>query len=167
MALHGLLRKRAELTSELAALRAETEQKLAALDAIDTAIRVFKPDIDAELMPERPAPPQSAAFRGEVQRFLLGTLRLATEPMTTTQLAYALMQSRRLNVDDRVLSVLIRKRTGHSLARLRKSGFVTSDKYGAGAELEWRVTGREGVPQWRNGSGLPGKPPALQGPSIT
>lgn len=152
-ALHGLLRKRAELTSELAALRATTEQTCAALDAIDTAIRVFRPDIDAELMPERPAPPQSAAFRGEVQRFLLSTLRVASGPMTTTALAYALMQSRRLNTDDRVLAVLIRKRTGHSLARLRKAGFVASGKYGAGAELEWAVTGREGVPTWRNGSG--------------
>ncbi|MFN3675978.1 MAG: hypothetical protein ACK4TC_08355 [Sphingomonas pseudosanguinis] len=155
-ALHGLLRKRAELTSQVAALRAETDRVLAGLDAIDTAIRVFRPDIDSDLLPERPAPPASAAFRGEVQRFLLSTLRSADRPMTTTQLGYAVMRSRRLNVDDRVLAVLVRKRTGHSLNRLRRSGYIEGEKYGPGAELEWRVSTRgaseDWIGGWRNGT---------------
>lgn len=152
-ALHGLLRKRGELTSEVAALRTQMDERLAALDAIDTATRVFKPDIGEDLLPERPAPPASAAFRGEVQRFLLHTLRTATGAMTTTELAHAVMVSRRLNTDDRVLAVLIRKRTEHSLGRLRKAGFLASNKFGPGAELEWQLTGRGGEPKWRNGSG--------------
>lgn len=156
LTLHGLLRKRAELTSTVAALRAELDRVLSGLDAIDTAIRVFRPDIDSDLLPERPAPPASAAFRGEVQRFLLSALRAAKGPMTTTQLAYAVMESRRLNTDDRVLAVLIRKRTGHSLGRLRKGGYVEGERYGLGPELEWRVSARgaseDWVGGWRNGT---------------
>jgi hypothetical protein len=126
--------------------------KLGALDHIDATIRVFKPDIDLMDLPERPAPPPNAAFRGEVQRFLLHTLRTAGAPMTTLQLAEAVMASRGLNVADRVLAKLIGKRTGHSLARLRKQGFVTGERYSKGAELEWQLTGREGQTGWRNGS---------------
>lgn len=153
LTISGLLRKRGELTSEVEALRAQLGVKLAALDSVDATIRVFKPDIDIADMPERPAPPPNAAFRGEVQRFLLHTLRVAGAPMTTSQLGEAIMQARRLNTSDRVLATLICKRTGHSLGRLRRQGFVTGERYGKGAEMEWRLTGREGEPQWRNGSG--------------
>lgn len=143
MVLHGLLRKRGELSRDLAALRDQENECLTALDAIDTAIRVFHPDIGDDLLPERPAPPPSAAFRGEVQRFLLHTLRTAEQPQSTTQLAHAVMQSRGLNTGDRVLGVLVRKRTGHSLGRLRKAGFVDSRRFGGGGELEWWVAVRE------------------------
>src|SRR5206468_4259712 len=125
----GLLRKRGELTSEVEALRAQLEQKLAALDHVDATIRVFKPEIADEDMPERPAPPPSAAFRGEVQRFLLHTLRTTGKPLTTFQLAEAVMQSRRLNTGDRVLRTLINKRTGNSLRRLAKQGWIERERY--------------------------------------
>lgn len=159
LTLLGLLRKRGELTSEVELFRAQLGERLAALDHIDATIRVFKPDIDLVDMPERPAPPPNAAFRGEVQRFLLHTLRLSNEPLTTFQMTEAVMQSRGLNVADRVLFKLIAKRTGHSLGALRRRGFVESEKYGKGAELAWRLTGRgasgEPVGGWRNGSGGP------------
>lgn len=155
LTLHGLLRKRGELTAQVEVHRAQLGELLAALDHIDATIRVFKPDIDLVDLPERPAPPPNAAFRGEVQRFLLHTIRCAGgEALTTFQLTEAVMQSRRLNTADRVLFKLIAKRTGHSLSRLRKQGFVQSEKYGKGAELRWTLTGREGpVGGWRNGSG--------------
>ena len=102
-------------------------------------------------------PPQSAAFRGEVQRFLLAALRQAGKPLTTTELSRIVMDSRKLNRADRVLAKLIRTRTGHSMSGLRKKGFAESRKYGSGSELEWRLTGRgeAGEPEsgWRNGSG--------------
>lgn len=154
---HGLLRKRGDLVSEIEALRAQMDIRLTALDHVDATIRVFKPDIDCGDLPERPAPPANAAFRGEVQRFLLTALRAANGPMTTTQLGVAIMEARGISLDDRVLAKLIRQRTGHALSRLRAKGFIESAKYGAGAELDWRVTGRgeggEPVGGWRNGSG--------------
>ena len=156
LTLHGLLRKRGELSSELEALRANLGVKLAALDHIDAVIRVFKPEIDLEDFPERPAPPPNAAFRGEVQRFLLHTLRITGRPMRTAQLGEAVMLSRNLNVQDRVLAKLVRTRTSHSLGRLRRQGFIEGYRWGKGAELEWRLTGRgEGedwAGGWRNGS---------------
>ena len=46
------------------------------------------------------------------------------------------MASRHLNTADRVLFKLIAKRTGHSLTRLRKQGFVASERCSRGAELQ-------------------------------
>lgn len=153
----GLLRKRADLVSEIEGQRLAMEQNLASLAAMDSAIRVFRPDIEQADLPERPAPAASAAFRGEVQRFLLGALREAGKALTTTELATIIMRARKLNHADRTLGKLIRTRAGHSLSNLRRSGFVESRKYGSGAELEWRVSGHgdagEAVGGWRNGSG--------------
>ena len=74
---------------------------------IDATIRVFKPDIGLEDMPERPVPPPNAAFRGEVQRFLLDTLRRADSALTTHDLARKVMEARQLNTADRILFALI------------------------------------------------------------
>jgi hypothetical protein len=157
--LYGLIRKRGELTSELDGLRAQTEACMLSLDRIDAAIRVFNPEIEDGDLPARPAPPQSAAFRGEVQRFLLDLLRTNGGPMTTIQCAYAIMGARKLDTRDKPLAKLIRGRTGHALSRLRSKGYISGERYGPGAEMEWRTTARgesgEDCAAWRNGSNTP------------
>ena len=150
------MRKRAELVSEIEGFRSRMNVLLVALDHVDAAIRVFKPDVDVGDLPERPVPPANAAFRGEVQHFLLTILRRSGEPMTTTELGLEIMSARELDRGDRVLGKLIRARTGQSLANLRRKGFVESLKFGTGAELEWRLTARgqggDVVGGWRNGT---------------
>lgn len=126
------------MCGEVEGLRAQLSGKLDALNHIDATIRVFKPDIDLVDLPERLAPPANAAFRGEVQRFLLDTLRKAERPQTTFDTTEAVMRSRGLDPADRVLFQLIAKRTGHSLSKLRRQGQVTSYRVGKGALLEWR-----------------------------
>lgn len=157
LTLQGLLRKRGEMARDVEAMREQLGVLLSGLDHIDAAIRIFNPAIDLEDMPERPVPPPNPAFRGEVQRFLLHTLRAAGEPMTTHDLAAAVMEARRLNTADRVLFKLVSVRTGHALTRLRKMGHVVSEREGKGALLTWRVSGKgasgEPVGGWRNGSG--------------
>ncbi len=155
--LHGLLRRRAAMSGEVEALREQLSVLLSGLDHVDATIRLFKPDIDLEDLPSRPIPPPSAAFRGEVQRFLLHTLRTASEPLTTHDLARVVMEARRLNTSDRVLFKLVSTRTGHSLSRLRRLGFVEGERFSKGALLCWRVSKRgasgEVVGGWRNGEG--------------
>ncbi|QXQ05472.1 hypothetical protein KX816_14670 [Sphingosinicellaceae bacterium] len=137
--LYGLLARRAAMAGEIDALREQLGVLLSGLDHVDATIRIFKPDIDLEDLPSRPIPPPSAAFRGEVQRFLLHTLRNAPEPMNTHQLAVAIMEQRRLNTADRVLFKLISQRTGHSLSKLRRAGLVQSERFSTGALLRWQV----------------------------
>ena len=142
LTISGLLRKRGEMTAALEAMRVQLNETLAALDHLDATIRIFNPNIGVHDMPERAPPPPHGAYRGEVQRFLLHTLRQADAPMTTGQLAEASMQSRRLDSADRTLRKLIGNRIGTSLARLRKGGFIEGRRYSKGAEMEWSLTGK-------------------------
>jgi hypothetical protein len=156
LVVHGLIEKRAETVGKIEALRDQLSVQLAALDHLDATIRIFQPDIDLAKLPMKPVPPPNAAFRGEVQRFLLHTLRTSERPLTTHELAEAIMRQRGLNTADKALHRTISVRTGHSLSKLRKNGFVQSEKASAGGLLRWQLTrqGEAGEPSggWRNGS---------------
>lgn len=153
----GLIRKRATLVSEIEALQAQAAQKVADLHALEQCIRIFDPAIDLEELPIRRIPPAYAAFRGEMARFFLATLREHAGGLTTHDLALALMRSRQISTADLQAVKLMQRRTGHSLHRLRDHGYVTSEKANAGGLLRWRlsVRGQRGEPVggWRNGSG--------------
>jgi hypothetical protein len=140
LTVQGLIRKRAELAGEVEGLRAQTEGKLSALYHIDSAIRVFRPDIDLDDLPCRTAAAPFTGFRGEIQRFLLDRLREANAPQSTFDLADAVMAKRGLDPTDRIALSLIRKRTGYALAKLRRAGRVASSRSHRSAPLEWRLT---------------------------
>lgn len=154
LVVHGLIDKRAEVVGKIEALQAQLAQLLSDLDSLDRTIRIFEPDIDLSDAPVKPVPPANAAFRGEVQRFLLDAMRKSDVALTTHDLARAIMEARGLNTADKALLKLISTRTGHSLGSLRRKGFVDAQKANAGGLLRWQITGREGEPSggWRNGS---------------
>lgn len=154
LVVHGLIDKRAELVGRIEAMQAQLAQHLADLDSVERTIRIFEPDIDLQDAPVKPVPPPNAAFRGEVQRFLLDRIRKSDVALTTHDLARAVMEARGLNTADKALFKLISVRTGHSLAKLRRNGFVTAQKANAGGLLRWQLTGKNGEPtgRWRNGS---------------
>jgi hypothetical protein len=145
---HGLIDKRAEIVGRIEAHR----------DSLDRSIRIFEPDIDLGDLRIKPVPPPNAAFRGEVARFLLHTLRQADIAMKTHEMGFKVMQSRGLNTADKGLAKLISQRTGHSLGMLRKRGFVMSERVGSGSLLRWTLSrkGEAGDPQggWRNGASV-------------
>jgi hypothetical protein len=126
LTVQGLIRKRAELAGQVEALHMQLSSLMASLNAIDTSIRVFKPDIDLEDLPSRIPPAPLTAFRGEFQRFLLDELRKADRPLSTLELAASVMERRALDPADKIVSRLIARRTGYSLCKMRRSGLVTS-----------------------------------------
>lgn len=140
LTVQGLIRKRAELAGQVEAMHCQLASIMAQLNAIDTSIRVFKPEIDLDDLPERTAPAPFSGFRGEIQRFLLDELRKANLPRTTFDLADAIMDRRGLDRSDKIATSLIRKRTGYALAKLRKSGRVTSSRSHRSTPLEWQIT---------------------------
>jgi hypothetical protein len=142
LTLSGLLRKRAEMAGELEGLRVQTRSLLDALQHIDAAILVFKPDLQIEDLPEAPPPLPFAGFRGEIQRFLLDELRKANHPLSTFDLAERIMRKRGLDPEDRVVFKLMARRTGYGLAKLRKRGKVTSHRAHSSAVMEWELCAR-------------------------
>lgn len=151
----GLLRKRAELAGRIQAIHEEAGRLIADLDHIDRTLRIFDPEIDFQELPVRLLPPPNAAFRGEFQRSLLEMLRGTQRWQTTDELAVKVMVQRRMNETDRALRVLVRKRVGHALTRLRRKSVVVSRKAGKGSLLAWKLTRGDVQLEggWRNGSG--------------
>ena len=126
LTVHGLIRKRADLAGQVEALHIHLASLMASLNAIDTSIRVFKPDIDLEDLPSRIPPAPMTAFRGEFQRFLLDELRKAERPLSTLELAASVMGRRMLDPTDKIVASLIARRTGYALCKMRKAGTVAS-----------------------------------------
>ena len=59
-----------------------------------------------------------------MMRHVMGCLRVATEPVTTRDIATVVMKARGLNPDDAGLLVTIRKRVGACMWKLKQSGYV-------------------------------------------
>jgi hypothetical protein len=122
----ALLPKRAEIAGEVEHYKRLVRQKLIDLEALDQTIRIFCPDIDLEDVRPRPFPPRHAAYKGEIAPIVLGTLRDATKPITTADLAQHVMASRGMNTADKKLVHIMTKRVGACLRHHRATGLVHS-----------------------------------------
>jgi hypothetical protein len=138
--LSGLISKRAELAGKLEHHHAVVRQLMIDLDAIDQAIRLFDPDIELAGIKPKPMPPRHAAYKGEVSRIIMGTMRDAKRTCTTQELTMHVMAERGMNTADTRLVKTVEKRVGSSLRSLRKKGTVKSVK-GLGDRLAWEIAG--------------------------
>lgn len=134
----GLIAKRAELAGQLEAAQAEVRRLLIDIDNLDATLRLFKPDIDLAEIKPKPLPPRSAAYKGEVARIVLGTLRSSAEPMTTEQIAEHVMAERNLNASDKRLLRTVSKRVGACLRHYRNKGVLRSER-AADGPVRWVV----------------------------
>jgi hypothetical protein len=122
----GLIAKRAELAGRIEFAQAELRQMLIDLDSLDATIRLFDPEIDLVEIKPKPLPARNQAFRGEVSRIVLGTLRKAGRPLPTHEIALHVMASRSLNTADKPLLRTLSKRVGAGLRHYRKLGLIRS-----------------------------------------
>lgn len=122
--LSGLVRKRSELAGQIEHAQYELRKLVTDLDAIDAAIRIFDPNADVGAIPARQYPPLHAAFRGEMMRFVLGALRVATAPVTSREIADTVMDGRGLNKEDPKVAQMIRKRVIACMWKLKQRGDV-------------------------------------------
>ncbi len=134
----GLMTKRAELAGILEHHQAKVRQLMIDLDAVDQALRLFKPDIELEAIKPKPLPPRHAAYKGEVARIVLGTLRDAKRPCSTQELTMHVMAERGMNTADKGLVKTVTKRVGSSLRHHRAKGLIRSVG-GLGGLLVWSV----------------------------
>ena len=72
----------------------------------------------------RQFPARCGAFRGEMQRFVLGALRAATAPLTSLEIAIEVVKARGLDPNDPRAVSLIRKRVGAGLFHLMAKGLA-------------------------------------------
>jgi len=135
----GLIRKRAEYAGRIEYAQTTLRQLIIDLDNLDATIRIFRPDIDLEVIKPKPMPPRSQAFRGEMTRLLLSALRQSQGPLKTSELTRHVMAERGLNSADTRLMLTLSKRVGASLRHLRNRGLVKSED-GPEQFLVWSIT---------------------------
>jgi hypothetical protein len=135
--LSGLIAKRAEIAGQIERLQLEIRQLVVALDHVDASIRLFDPDVDLEDVKSR-LPPRHMAFKGEVSRILLNTLRKAAKPMPVSELAMVVLSERGLSVDDKPFLVVLKRRVDACLRTLRKKGLVKTTRP-AGSLGLWEI----------------------------
>jgi hypothetical protein len=140
-ALNALLRKRAELAGQFEHHQAKARQLLIDLDSVDATIRFFAPDMDLSEVKPRPMPPRHAAYKGEVARIVLGTLRDAGRPCSSQELTMHVMAERGMNTADKRLVKTVSKRVAACLRHHRPKGLLRSYD-GLGQNLIWEIAER-------------------------
>ena len=139
--LHALTRKRAEIAGEIEHTQHHLRKLITDLDNVERTIRIFDPTVDIGAIQNRPFPPRHGAFKGEVTRIVLSSLRKASGPLTSRDIAVILMRERGLNADDRELSVIMVKRVCACLNTHRKKGLIRA------VAMEGNLQGWEVVPR--------------------
>lgn len=117
----GLIEKHREVAGQIEAKRRELDRLVADLEALERTIRLFDPD--AQLGRAKPTPSPHAAFKGEMRRDVMAALRVATEPLTSLDIARQVIAARKLPYDAKTVTMM-RKRAGAALWKLRAKGWV-------------------------------------------
>ena len=135
--LSGLIEKRREIAGQIEHHQRIVNELVIDLDHVDHAIRLFNPDCDVTLAQPKQFPPRHGAFRGEMQRFVLGALRAATAPLTSLEIAIEVVKGRGLDPNDPRAVSLIRKRVGACLFHLKAKGLARDVAATAGPYKGW------------------------------
>ena len=86
----------------------------------------------------KPLPPRHAAYKGEVARIVLSTLRDVKRPCSTQELTMHVMAVRGMNTADKRLVKTVTKRVGACLRHHRNKGALRSTK-GLGQHILWEI----------------------------
>ena len=134
----ALVKKRAELSGDIETTQSKLRRMILDLESLDKTLLMFDPDYKIEcIKPKAFRPPEDWSKRGEMTR-ILGILRQATEPMTSSDIAVGLIAERALDQTDAKLQRLMTKRVGVALRGLRDRG-VANSKAGPGMSVLWRL----------------------------
>ena len=137
----GLVAKHKELQALREKYKAEIKKLTVDIDHLDAAIRLFDPNADTYAIKEYVT--KHRAEKGSVKRFVLSTLREASEPMTSRQITELWVADRGLTADEATLTT-IRKRIGACIKTCVNQGLIedqgwTTQHDANGPYKLWRV----------------------------
>ncbi len=136
----GLMRKRAEIAGEIAVLHDQLRAQQADLAHVEAAMKLFQPDIDFSGARVSRKPGDKSAGYGDMSRAVRDALRDASDWMTLRAIQENVMTARGMDLGDREMGVIVRKRAGAALRNLKRRG-QAEDRHGAGLAMEWRLKG--------------------------
>ena len=138
----GLVEKHKELMDLREKYKAEIKKLTCDIDHLDAAIRLFDPNADTYSIREYVT--KHRAQKGSVKRFVLNTLREASEPMTSRQITELWVLDRGLKADEQTVTT-IRKRIGACIKTcvtqglIEEAGTSPSIEGGYGPYKTWRI----------------------------
>lgn len=130
----GLIAKRDELSKLRKSLEAEVRKLTCDIDHLDAAIALFDPAQTPKAIQRYVT--KHRAKKGSVTPFVVKFLRQAKTPVTSRDITEAWITARGLRTDDATF-VIIRKRIGACLTKLRQQGLITG--VDAGEYKAWSV----------------------------
>ena len=99
----GLLRRRQEIADKLEVTQSQVRQLVLDLDALDSTLRLFRPDVEI-------------------------VLREAAGSMTTREIVRAVMEARGMNTADHAMVQTMVLRMASTLRKLKNRGKLVADK---------------------------------------
>jgi hypothetical protein len=136
--LAALLAKHAEIADQIERTQFELSKLMLALDNIEATIWLFDPTVDLKTVKAKQPPARHQAYRGEIARIVLGTLRRAGKPIPAREIVAEVFAIRGLNAADKPLYRVITKRIGACLRKYRQKDIVASSA-GSSRTILWEL----------------------------
>lgn len=143
----ALKEKRIKLATEIEAIQAQLRQRVIDLDHCEATLRLFDPDAEMAALPPRKVAPVLYDTKGDTGRIILGTLREATRPLSTSKVCEAVMLARGLDTNDKALCRLMMRRTNANLKHWHKKRGLIRPMPGPGQELMWEIARLPDIPR--------------------
>lgn len=121
----GLVAKRAELTGQIEHYQSQIRQISMNLDHLDVTLQLFDPDYDLlSIKPKGIRTVNPWFVKGEITRLALDTLRTASAPLSTCDIADALIARKGIAIAGTKERDRLTKSLLGALQQLRKGGVV-------------------------------------------
>jgi hypothetical protein len=130
--------KRAEISGHIHDLEKRIARQRANLANLDATIKLFSPDTNPDSIPPKRAYRRTRYFaHNELSRLTQDALRTASGPLTSAEIAVAIMQAKGMPPDDAAFKEIVAARALTVLRRLAKRGTVV--KHGTSRGAQWML----------------------------
>jgi len=134
-ALSALTKRRALLAAEIVQLERQLRHRKESLGHVDATLKLLDPSIETAAIPNKRLPRRVKLFRqGELGRLILGALRKAEVPLSTAQIATAVLDA---GGHGEAARPTVTPRVRGNLAYLERRGKVS--KSGGGRDVCWKL----------------------------
>jgi hypothetical protein len=131
--------KRAEISGHIHDLEKRIARQRANLANLDATIKLFSPGANPDAIPPKRAYRRTRYFaHNELSRLTQDVLRTASGPLTSAEIAAAVMQAKEIPSGDAAFKKIVAARTLTVLQRLTKRGTVV--KSGMSRNAQWEIT---------------------------
>src|ERR1700730_14261171 len=137
-AVSALRLKRAEISGHIHDLEKRIARQRANLANLDATIKLFSPGTNPDAIPPKRAYRRTRYFaRNELSRLTQDALRTAPGPLTSAEIAAAVMLAKGMPADDAAFKEIVAARALTVLRRLTKRGAVV--KSGISRNAQWAL----------------------------